>query len=125
MKHTILPVFATNSTYLNDPDVQRLRRDHTTTPQLLHGTILTALFLDLDLSILGAPEDEYDAYSRDIRREYIHYPWDAYRTGRTAILNNFLTRDSLFFTEHFHYRYEIRAHNNINKEIRSLNQSRT
>ena len=33
-----------------------------------------ALFLDLDLSILGSPSSLYEIYSKQIRKEYKHVP---------------------------------------------------
>src|SRR5262245_26317915 len=40
-----------------------------------------ALLLDLDLSILAAPPDDYRAYSQAIRREYAFVPDQIYRAG--------------------------------------------
>lgn len=45
-----------------------------------------ALFLDMDLAILGAPEDEFDAYEAAVRREYAFVDDAAWRKGRRDVL---------------------------------------
>lgn len=52
---------------------------------------LTAVMLDIDLSVLGGREHaQYEVYERQIRREYAHVPWVDYRAGRAKVLNHFL-----------------------------------
>src|SRR5690606_3199839 len=41
-----------------------------------------ALFLDMDLSILGAEPERFDAYEADVRKEYGWVPQAAWREGR-------------------------------------------
>lgn len=78
------------------------------------------LFLDADLSILGAEGETYLAYSEAIRREYSWVPDAAYREGRLKVLTNFLRRDRLYFTAPLAGRFEARARNNLSNEIRAL-----
>lgn len=52
-----------------------------------------ALMVDLDLSILAAPRDEYLKYSRAIREEYGHVLEEAFNIGRAAVLRGFLDRN--------------------------------
>lgn len=78
------------------------------------------LFLDADLSILGAPAETYSAYSDAIRREYSWVPDDAYREGRLKVLTNFLGRARLYFTEPLAERFETRARRNLSGEVRTL-----
>jgi predicted metal-dependent HD superfamily phosphohydrolase len=78
------------------------------------------LFLDADLSILGAPEKTYLAYSEAIREEYAWVRDDAYREGRLKVLTHFLRRERLYFTEPLAERFEARARHNLSNEIRSL-----
>ncbi|HEY8461996.1 MAG TPA: hypothetical protein VIM99_16525 [Blastocatellia bacterium] len=80
----------------------------------------TKAFLDLDVSILGAPEDIYREYSRAIRKEYSWVPDVLYREGRTKVLNDFLRRDRIYQTEEIGATYEARARRNIAEEIRAL-----
>jgi predicted metal-dependent HD superfamily phosphohydrolase len=77
-------------------------------------------FLDLDTSILGAPEEIYLEYSRAIRKEYSWVPDVMYREGRTKVLNDFLERDRIYQTEEISAKYEAQARRNIAGEIKSL-----
>lgn len=81
-----------------------------------------ALFLDMDLSILGAAEDVYDRYEQDIRAEYAFVPEEAYRTGRGAILKGFLSRPRLYFTDIAHAEWEAAARANLTRAVRALEQ---
>lgn len=78
------------------------------------------LFLDLDLAILGAPEETYRRYSQVIRSEYDWVPDQAYRRVRSDILRRFNERPSLFLTEQMAARYELRARQNIEWELKEL-----
>ena len=78
------------------------------------------LFLDADLSILGAEGETYRAYGEAIRREYSWVPDAAYREGRLKVLTNFLGRGRLYFTGPLADRFEARARSNLSNEIRAL-----
>jgi predicted metal-dependent HD superfamily phosphohydrolase len=79
-------------------------------------------FLDLDLSILGADEKTYQSYSEAIRREYSHIEDTLYRPGRKRILENFLRRETIYFTEDLRQRFEERARRNLKSEISRLSE---
>ena len=79
------------------------------------------LFLDADLSILGAEEETYLAYRDAVRREYSWVQDAAFREGRLKVLTNFLGRERLYFTEALAARFEARARINLSNEIRALN----
>ena len=55
----------------------------------------TAIFLDLDLSILGASPEAFDAYEEGVRKEYGFVPEDAFKAGRAAILERSHARERL------------------------------
>lgn len=78
------------------------------------------VFLDLDLSILGANSDIYRKYSEAIRQEYSHVSEDLYRRGRKRILENFLKREVIYFTENLRQRFEKQARLNLANEIKEL-----
>jgi predicted metal-dependent HD superfamily phosphohydrolase len=78
-----------------------------------------ALFLDMDLSILGAEPDEFDAYERAVRLEYEWVPEPAWRSGRAAVLRKFLSRDAIFRSEQFQP-LETRARHNIERSLTAL-----
>jgi len=79
-------------------------------------------FLDLDTSILGAPGEIYKEYSRAIRKEYSWVPDFLYRKGRMKVLNDFLDRDRIYYTEEIMTKYEQQARRNIAEEIRTLSE---
>jgi predicted metal-dependent HD superfamily phosphohydrolase len=72
---------------------------------------------DIDLAILGQAPEAYDAYARAIRAEYGDVPDDAFAHGRAEVLRLFLTRSTIFWTEHFRRRYESQARSNIAPEL--------
>ncbi|HEX8151356.1 MAG TPA: hypothetical protein VF591_29515 [Pyrinomonadaceae bacterium] len=78
------------------------------------------LFLDADLSILGAEGETYLAYREAIRREYSWVPEAAYREGRLKVLTNFLRRERLYYTDPLAERFEARARRNLSHEIQAL-----
>jgi predicted metal-dependent HD superfamily phosphohydrolase len=77
-------------------------------------------FLDMDTSILGAPEAVYKEYSRAIRKEYSWVLDFLYRKGRRKVLHDFLDRERIYFTEEIGSKYEAQARRNIEGEIRAL-----
>ncbi|HEX8370884.1 MAG TPA: hypothetical protein VF604_20230 [Pyrinomonadaceae bacterium] len=78
------------------------------------------LFLDLDLSILGAGGEIYKNYSRAIRLEYSYVPEALYRESRKRILENFMRREFIYFTGALRSRFEAAARLNIENEIKEL-----
>ena len=60
-----------------------------------------SLFLDMDLSILGAAPDAFDAYERAVRREYGWVEEPMWRAGCAAVLTGFLARPRIFHTDEF------------------------
>ena len=78
------------------------------------------LFLDMDISVLGAEAEGFDRYEAGIAAEYRpHYAAEAYRTGRTAVLRGFLTRERLFLSDHF-AKLEAPARANLARSIAAL-----
>lgn len=80
----------------------------------------TAVFLDLDLSILAAPEAAYQRYARQIEQEYAWVPAQAYCLGRTRVLRSFLGRVPLYFTPSLRDQWELQARRNLTDELTSL-----
>jgi predicted metal-dependent HD superfamily phosphohydrolase len=83
------------------------------------------VFLDMDLAILGSDAQTYRRYSQAVRAEYAWVPHDAYRTGRSAILKNFIERPALFYTPRMAAHLEVRARQNIDSELRELSSVQT
>lgn len=93
-----------------------LTKRHSTSAEDSDGCRL----LDADLAILGAPTDEYERYARAIRQEYEWVPVDDYRRGRRRVLETFLQRPALYFTDAMREQREDRARENLRREIASL-----
>lgn len=79
-----------------------------------------SLFLDMDLSILGAGPDAFDAYERAVRREYDWVEEPMWRAGRGAVLTSFLARPHIFHTEEFRRRFEPQARLNMARSLEAL-----
>jgi predicted metal-dependent HD superfamily phosphohydrolase len=79
-----------------------------------------ALFLDMDLAILGAEPDTFDAYEKAVRREYGWVEEPMWRAGRAAVLKSFLTRSHVFHTQTFRRRFEARAKENLDRSLQAL-----
>ena len=76
------------------------------------------LFMDFDLVILGAPNDEYIEYYKDIRKEYEQFSDDQFKNGRISVLKSFLDNKEIFFTKDIREKYEHSARENIMNEIK-------
>jgi predicted metal-dependent HD superfamily phosphohydrolase len=85
------------------------------------GDLLTPNLLDSDLSILGASPERYDAYASAIRQEYAFLPEEAFRSGRRAVLERFLSRPRIFLTQAAHFAWEEIARENMKREISAGN----
>jgi predicted metal-dependent HD superfamily phosphohydrolase len=79
-----------------------------------------AVVVDVDLSILGKGDEEFDAYERAIRQEYAHVGDDAYRAGRGPVLRAFLSRPRIYATDYFADRYELPARRNLAQSLAAL-----
>ncbi len=106
---------------VSEPIADRVRdlilmTTHSTPPTDPQG----ALLCDVDLSILGREEQEFDEYERRIRREYAWVPEPLYRAGRARILSGFQKRDRIYLTDYFHDRYERRARTNLRRALARL-----
>ncbi len=82
-----------------------------------------AVFLDADLAILGSSSDRYTIYTQQIREEYGHVPDDQFRTGRSVVLEDLLSRDQLYFSSDGIDRWEEPARRNMTAEIAALTAS--
>ena len=80
----------------------------------------TALFLDMDLSVLGAAPEVFAEYERAVRQEYAWVPEPTWVAGRGAVLKNFLARMSIFHTPEFRNRFEEQARINMGRSLAML-----
>lgn len=82
----------------------------------------TNIFIDADLSILGAENQIYQRYIKDIRSEYFIYADKEYSYGRRKALNHFLKMERIFKTQPFFDKYEDQARKNIEDELTRLSE---
>jgi predicted metal-dependent HD superfamily phosphohydrolase len=101
-------------------DLIRRTQDHTQ-PQPPADTDLL-LFLDADLSILGASETAYWGYARQIRREYQLVPEELYRPGRSKVLAKLLDAPVLFHTPALRKELDAPARRNLQAELDAWEQ---
>jgi predicted metal-dependent HD superfamily phosphohydrolase len=78
------------------------------------------LVVDIDLAILGQPEERFWRYEREIREEYAFVPEEVFRAKRAEILEKFLERERIYATDFFFGKYEELARENLRKSIAAL-----
>ncbi len=81
---------------------------------------LGAILISIDLSILGAEPERYDAYAAAIRQEFIHVSNADYRAGRASVLRRFAARPVIYPDAGFAAKYDRRARDNLARELASL-----
>jgi predicted metal-dependent HD superfamily phosphohydrolase len=78
------------------------------------------LFLDFDLEVLSRGSADYELYAAQIRKEYSHFSEADYCKGRVKVLEAFLCRDRLYFSDPYFRQKETRTRENIEGEIKLL-----
>lgn len=79
-----------------------------------------SLLLDIDLAVLGADTEAYDAYEAAIRKEYRMVPTMLYRKKRVEVLQGFLLRPGIYLNSVFREQREQRARANLVRAISRL-----
>lgn len=80
-----------------------------------------ALFLDLDMAVLGADPATFAAYEQGIAAEYVPVHGLApFRAGRARFLQATLARPRLFLSESFHRRLDAAARHNMQAALAQL-----
>jgi len=79
------------------------------------------LLVDIDLSILGASNERFDEYERQVRREYEWVAPEPFRVGRGQVLEKFLERSAIYSCPFFHERLETAARTNLERSLVNLN----
>ena len=83
--------------------------EHTSVPRTPDEQVL----VDIDLSILGASEERFAEYERQIREEYSYVPGPLFRLKRRAVLKSFLDRPTIYSTLVLRTQFEARARDNL------------
>ncbi|KAA3663973.1 MAG: hypothetical protein DWQ04_08080 [Chloroflexi bacterium] len=76
--------------------------------------------LDADLEILGAKPTRYQLYSLGIRQEYSFVPEAKYRKERSKVLQTFLSRPRIYYTELMHAKFHAASSRNLHWELEKL-----
>ena len=83
-----------------------------------------ALFLDMDIAILGQPWEIYCAYAAAIRREFAAYHDGAYAAGRGRFLEEQLERPRTFRTDVYERELGEQARANMRWECEEMRRGR-
>lgn len=83
-----------------------------------------ALFLDMDIAILGAPWETYCAYAAGIRAEYPHIVDPAFAGGRGAFLAKQLEHARTFRTDLYETELGETARANMRWELEEMRRGR-
>jgi predicted metal-dependent HD superfamily phosphohydrolase len=75
---------------------------------------------DVDLSILAASAERFDAYEVAIREEYDWVPAPIFRARRAEILEQFLARPAIYSTAACRARFETAARSNLQRSLAVL-----
>jgi predicted metal-dependent HD superfamily phosphohydrolase len=78
------------------------------------------LLIDIDLSILGAEQERFYEYERQVRAEYAFVPDEVRLPRRRAILQRFLAREAIYATPRMHALLEARARANLARSIAAM-----
>jgi len=78
------------------------------------------VLIDVDLFSLGKAWSEFQEDSRAVREEYDHVPEAVFRKKREEILQSFLDRPRIYFTDYFYEKYEKAAQENLKRAIDEL-----
>ena len=85
--------------------------------QFLQNDFDHKIFLDSDLLILGRERNRYIEYMDSIRKEYEWVEREFYKQERAKVLQKFLERERIYFTDEIFHAYEKQARENIKFEI--------
>jgi predicted metal-dependent HD superfamily phosphohydrolase len=83
-----------------------------------------ALFLDMDVAILGAPSRDYRRYAAGVRREFAVYPDNAFAAGRARFLEEQLQASRLFRSDIYERELAEQARANLNWELAEMRAGR-
>ncbi len=85
-----------------------------------NDTLDAALMSDIDLAILGQPNERFQTYEQAIRAEYAWVQEADYIKGRSEFLKIFLQRPRIYTTSTFYTRFEDIARQNLHTSVEQL-----
>ena len=81
------------------------------------------LVADADLAILGQTDIVYQKYAAGVSKEFGWVPEELFIRERIKVLNGFIKRPQIYWTDYFGELYEEKARQNISKELLELNEA--
>jgi predicted metal-dependent HD superfamily phosphohydrolase len=81
-----------------------------------------ALFLDMDLAILGSTPADFAAYEAAVRREYAWVAEPLWVEGRRKVLESFLARPAIYASPQVRTSHEAAARQNLARSLAALAQ---
>jgi len=78
------------------------------------------LLLDIDLAILGQDSVRFNEYEQQIKQEYAWVADEAFKHGRSQVLESFLQREWIYQTDYFRGCLEQQARLNIQSALIAL-----
>ncbi len=94
----------------------RLTATHDPDPDDRDGAVLC----DADLAVLGRDPEGYASYAAAVHQEYAFVDDEAFRTGRTAVLQGLLDQPTIYRTAEGLARWESAARRNLTNELVTL-----
>lgn len=91
-------------------------KDHKTTDEDVDGKLM----IDADFAIFASPEEEYDAYTLGIWKEYVgsgRVTADRFKQGRTSLVRGWLAQDRIFLVDQIRNELEPSARRNLEREL--------
>lgn len=80
-------------------------------------TKLEEILCDIDMSIFGYSENEYERYLIEIEEEYQYIPTVTFNQNRKKFIENLLYAKPIFKTSYFSNKFETQAITNIKNEL--------
>ena len=79
-----------------------------------------ALFLDMDLAILGTDAETFDAFDTAIRAEFAMVPDHLFYPRRLEVMRGFQQRDRIYLTARYHASHDVTARRNLSRLVARL-----
>jgi len=117
-------IWAKQFLYENNTDQATCERIYNLIMVTLHNgktnTSDEELMIDIDLSILGSSPMVYQAFEKNVRKEYRWVPYFLYCKKRKQILQGFLKQKQIYQTEFFNQLFEKQARKNLQVALLAL-----
>jgi len=116
LAHSVLKRIEMDTIYSEDVKKYIFWTQHNNDPKDTDARIL----IDIDISIFGKSEEEYNEYERNIRKEYHMISDIIYKKKRCIFLQDILNKETIYHTTYFRSKYETIARDNIMRTIKML-----